>query len=45
MNLLPSKSTVMNIVWVLGTLALINNVSALDPVKRIVSGSGNSFFN
>ena len=40
---MPSKSTLMTIAMVLATLAAINNIPQLAPVKKVVNGDSGFF--
>jgi hypothetical protein len=40
---MPSKTTLMTIAGVLLALTVINNVPALGPVKKVVSGDSGWF--
>jgi hypothetical protein len=40
---MPSKSTMMTVAATLITLAIINNIPALGPVKKVVSGDSGWF--
>lgn len=35
---MPTKSQLVTVAWALVTLAVINNVSALDPIKKQLNG-------
>lgn len=40
---MPSKTQLMNAVLAIALLAAINNISALEPVKKVVNGDNGWF--
>jgi len=42
-NILPSQTVIKSVMWTLAALALINGVSQLDGVAKIVNGDQGFF--